>query len=365
MVRATRLSFFHIRAFINLGANPLDMKPTLRLICCTMFYVGTISYASAQTCQSGKLDDRVASFIKSAGAEMSLVQLRSTPIQKFKQETSKSFKRLPADSIKRVKIAPSNFNINVVSASAKTGLPVILNFHGGGFVTPLLPSMEYDAMRLARHYNAVVFDVDYRTAPENKFPAAHNDAYAAYKWVLEHAAEYGGDPSKVILHGNSSGANLVASVAHKAKKENAHLPIKLAVMICPPTDNPNSSYYGSYEENAKGYVVTKDLSLFFFEQYLDKTEWYKNNPEMWPIYHQDVAGMPKSLIVTTEFDVLRDEGIAYAKKLEKAGSPVQIICYPHMIHDFAGLPANAKERTELRTIIGEAIKVSLDQKSVK
>src|SRR6185295_7161438 len=170
-----------------------------------------------------------------------------------------------------------------------------------------------------------------------KFPTAVNDAYHAFGWVRDHAAEFGGDPNKIILNGASSGANLAALIAIKAKKEGKLQPIKLVIMTCPPTDNPMTSYYPSYEENATGYLLTKDLAIHYFQSYLEKNEWFKGNAEMWPIYEKDLAGLPPALIITTEFDVLRDEGIAFGKKLEQAGNDVSIKCFPHQLHCFIGL----------------------------
>lgn len=314
---------------------------------------------TAQTCETGKLDDRVAAFIKKAGPAMTITQLKAAPIANFKTSGPAEFKKLPEDSVKRIKITKDNIAVNVVRANAASGLPVIINFHGGGFIKPLLPWMEYDAMIMAKKFNAVVFDVDYRVAPEYKFPTAVNDAYNAYKWVLEHAKEYGGDANKIILSGWSAGANLATLVTHKAKKEGTHKPIKLAILNCAPMDNPMTSYYNSYETNATGYFLTKDEALFCFENYLEKTEWYKNNPEMWPIHAADVSGLPPALIILAEFDILRDEGLAYGRKLEKAGNQVQILCYPHQIHCLIGLPPDAGERKQLLSSMGEAIKKAL------
>jgi acetyl esterase len=119
------------------------------------------------------------------------------------------------------------------------------------------------------------------------------------------------------------------------------------------------SYYASFEENASGYMLTKEFAMFCIQNFLDKSEWYKNNPEMWPIYEKDVSGLPPSLIVTTEFDVFRDEGIAYGKKLEKAGNDVAIKCFPHQIHCFAGLPEGAGEIQRVYELMGESIAKAL------
>lgn len=342
----------------------LDDKPPLmnhhktisiRLIPILSFVLLLSSPVSAQTCATGKVDDRVAAFLKQLGPDQTLEQLKATPIEKLKSIDIGSFTKLPEDSVKRIRITKDNIKVNVVKASAKTGLPVIINYHPGGFVMPLRPEMEYEAMRLARKFNAVVFDVDYRVAPEFKFPTAFNDAYNAYLWVLEHAGEYGGDPGRIILNGESAGANLVALITHKAKKEGKLQPIKLVILNCPPVDNPMTSYYGSYEENQNGYLLTKAQTLFYLQTYLDKSEWYKNNAAMWPIYETDFSGLPPFLILVTEFDVLRDEGVAYGKKLEKAGNDVSIKCFPHQIHCFIGLPENAGEVKRVYELMGESI----------
>ena len=315
--------------------------------------------ASAQTCSTGKIDDRVAAFLKSVGPEATLGQLRAMPISQLKNGGPKDFKALPADSVRRITITKDKIKVNVLNASGRTGLPVIINFHGGGFIMPLLPWMEYEAMKLSKKFNAVVFDVDYRVAPEFKFPTAPMDAYNAYLWVSEHAAEYGGDPSKIILNGNSAGANLVALVANRAKKENKLGPIRLVIMNCPPTDNPMTSFYASYEDNAYGYFLTKDQSMFYLQTYLEKADWFRPNPEMWPMHEKDLKGLPPTLILTTEFDVLRDEGIAYGKKLEQAGNTVSIKCFPHQIHSFIGLPENSGEVNRVYELMGESIAAAL------
>jgi acetyl esterase len=324
-----------------------------------ILFVSTTNIVFGQTCSTGKVDDRIAAFIKSMPPDATLAQLRAMPIGQLKNGGPTKFIKLPEDSVKRIKITNDNIKVNVVNASGKKSLPVIINYHGGGFISPLLPWMEYDAMKLSKKFNAVVFDVDYRVAPESKFPAAVVDAYNSFQWVSEHAAEYGGDPSKIILNGYSAGANLVALVANRAKKENKLAPIKLMIMNCPPTDNPMTSFYPSYEDNANGYFLTKDQSMFYLQTYLDKADWFRPNPEMWPMQEKDLKGLPPALIVTTEFDILRDEGIAYGKKLEQAGNTVAIKCFPHQIHCFIGLPDNAGEINRVYELMGEAIATAL------
>lgn len=313
----------------------------------------------SQSCTTGSVDERVADFLKKLGPAQTPAQIKASSIEKLRNDGPREYAKLPEDSVKRIKITTDNINVNVVNANAKSGLPVIINFHPGGFISPLLPWMEYEALRLSKKFNAVVFDIDYRVAPEHKFPSAANDAYNAYIWVIDHAKEYGGDPTKIILNGVSVGANLAALVTHKAKKEGKLQPIKLVIMNCPPTDNPMSSYYPSYEDNANGYFLTKDLAFLYFQTYLDKSEWYRNNPEMWPLHEKDFSGLPPALIMTAEFDILRDEGIAYGKKLEQAGNDVAIKCFPHQIHTFRGLPQEAGEMKRVYELMGESITKTL------
>ncbi len=323
------------------------------------------SFCLAQSCATGKVDDRVAAFLKEKGPDQTLAQLNATVIESLRND-EKKFMPLPNDSVKRITVEKDKIKVNVVRASTKNGLTVIVNFHEGGFTKPLLPSMEHEALFLAKRFNSVVFDVDYRVAPENKFPTAINDAYTVYRWVTQHASEYGGDGSKVILNGIGAGANLAALVVHKAKKESTMQPIKLVVMLCPPTDNPMISYYSSFDENANGYGFTKDRATFNYQVFTEKTEWFKTDPAVYPIYEKDFSALPPHLIMVTEFDVLRDEGIAYGKKLEKAGNDVVIKCFPHQIHNMAGLPKNSGEIQRVCELMTEAIvKIGATKDNVK
>lgn len=311
----------------------------------------------AQSCTTGTVDERLSSLLK-ASPGYTMEQLKAMPVDKLREDLSMGIRKLPEDSVKRVTLK-DNIRINVVRASSAQGLPVVIHFHDGGFVRPLLPSMEYEAMRIAKQLGVLVLDVDYRVAPEYKFPTAANDAFAAYLWALEKAKDFGGDGSNIILAGTGSGANLAATTALRAKKEGKLDPLRLVMMTCAPTDNPMISYYASYEDNATGYLLSKDESIFNFQAYLDKTEWFRNDPGIWPIYEKDLTGMPPHLIITTEFDIFRDEGIAYGKKLEQAGNVVAIKCFPHQLHAFVGLPENAPERQRVYELMRESLKTTV------
>jgi acetyl esterase len=311
--------------------------------------------AQAQTCSTGQVDERATTFLKRNGTGSSALELKNASTASLRKQPEGAFLALPADSVKRMTITKDNIKVNVCRVGTTEGLTVIINFHPGGFVVPLQPWMEYEALALAKKHKAVVFDVDYRVAPESKFPTAANDAYSAYKWVVEHAKEYGGNPDKIFLCGTDAGATLATLVSQRAKKENALKNIKGVILICPMVDNPMISYYESFETNATGYGLTKDMVQNWFQLYLDKTLWFSTNAQVWPIYERELAGLPATLLITTEFDVLRDEGVAYGKKLEQAGNAVAIKCFPHMIHNFWGLSSTAEEKKRLDTLIAELI----------
>lgn len=314
-----------------------------------IFQFLTIHEGWSQTCVTGTLAVPASAYLKTRGPEKSITQLHAASIESLR--STPAVRPLPADSVKRL-TTPDKVKINVYR-HAPGNLPVIINFHSGGFVTPLTPGMEREAWRLARKLNAVVFDVDYRVAPEFKHPAAVNDAYQALLWVQEHAHEFGGIKDQIFLVGQDAGATLAALTVTKAKQAGKHESIKGIVMICPFVDNPMVSYYGSMEDNATGYGLTKDLVQFYFQTYLDKPLWFTGHAEIWPIYNKDFNGWPPVLIVTTEFDVLRDEGIAFGKKLEQGGNRVSIKCYPHQLHNFAGLSASSEEVSRVHELIQE------------
>jgi acetyl esterase len=310
----------------------------------------------SQSCSTGSVDERADKFLKSSVKEKSMTELRAATTESIRKEAPAKFRALPKDSVTRIKITGQNISANVVKASVKENQPVIIHFHEGGFVLPLQPWMEYEALHLARKLNAVVFDVDYRVAPENKFPAAHEDAYQAYLWVLQHAKEHGGNPDKIYLAGREAGANLAASTALKARKEGKIIPLAGLLLICPSLDNPMISFYPSLDDNATGYSFTKDRAQFGYQSYLDKPQWFAASPEAFPLYEKDLTGLPPALIITTEFDVLRDEGIAFGKKLEQAGNKVIIKCYPHQLHNFRGLPHHSEEWSRVYELMGEMMK---------
>lgn len=212
--------------------------------------------------------------------------------------------------------------------------PVLVYFHGGGWVICSLDTHDGVCRLLANQAQCVVVSVDYRLAPEHKFPAAADDCYAATKWVVENAASISGKPERVAVGGDSAGGNLAAVVSLMAK-ENGGPHIVFQLLIYPATD-----YYipgtASIRENAEGYYLTRDAMIWFWNHYANSEE-DANNPHMAPLRAKDLHGLPPALVITAEYDPLRDEGEMYATRLQEAGISVTATRYDGMVHGFFSL----------------------------
>lgn len=336
------------------------MKKLKFILFISMLFLNNLQQLFAQTCGTRQLDPRVALFLKMIGNEdLTIEQFRAIPIAQLRLAGPPAMPYPEAD-VKRIKITADSIPVLIFNPSHASNLPILINYHGGGFFLPLLQGLEYSLWQEAKNYGAIVFAVDYRVAPENKFPAAVNDSYNAFKWIAAHGGEFGGDTSRIALMGNSAGANLVAVVTQKAKKEGISNKIKLQVLNGLPADcSPqNMETSVSYQENAKGYWQTKAACYFAVELYAPGQ--YKN-PEVSPILTEDLKGLPPAVIINAEFDPLRDDGILYAAKLRKNGVKVWEKCFAGQIHMLFGLPPNAAELKEYATMVKTAMKESFHQ----
>jgi len=213
---------------------------------------------------------------------------------------------------------------------ASTPLAVLVFFHGGGWVIGDLETHDVLCRQLTAGSGVSVVSVDYRLAPEHKFPAAVDDAWAATRWVVAHAGELAVDASRLAVGGDSAGGNLAAVVALLARDKGAPA-IAVQVLIYPVTDLVGETR--SYRDFAEGYLLTREGMRWFIAHYLtaeaEAADWRAS-----PLRAQSLAGLPPALIVTAGFDPLRDEGEAYAERLREAGVRVDSVCYGGMIHGF-------------------------------
>jgi len=220
------------------------------------------------------------------------------------------------------------------SLAEEAVLPVVVYFHGGGWVIGNITSHDGVCRKLARESGLTVISVDYRLAPENKFPAAAEDCYAAAKWIADHAQELKVDDSRMALAGDSAGGNLTAVTAQLAR-DRGEPTIAFQLMIYPVIDGTMS--FPSIKENAEGKLLTARDMEFFYEQYAKGVD--PKNPMLSPLYAPDLSGLPPALVITAEYDPLRDEGEAYADALQQAGVEARSSRYDGMVHGFFGLEA--------------------------
>lgn len=210
--------------------------------------------------------------------------------------------------------------------------PVIVYYHGGGWVVGSLETHDGICRALADAVDAVVVSVDYRLAPEHVFPAAVDDAFTALCWVHEHAGELGGDPARIAVAGDSAGGNLSAVVAQLARGDGGPA-LRFQLLVYPVTDHEFESR--SMIDNGAGYYLTADAMRWFYGHYL-RTEADADDPRVSPI-RGDLAGLPPAFVVTAEYDPLRDQGVAYAAALRAAGTEVAGRTYEGMFHGFFGM----------------------------
>lgn len=219
-------------------------------------------------------------------------------------------------------------------APASTG--ALVYYHGGGFVLGGLDSHDALCRALAVGAGCRVLSVDYRLAPEAKFPSASDDALAAARHVHEHASELGVDPARIAVGGDSAGGNLAAVTALRVRDEGGP-PLALQLLMYPVTDW-RSMDRPSYADNAEGYYLTRRGCVWFRDHYV-RSEADHGHPHLSPLAADSLEGLPPALVITAEHDPLRDEGEAYASALEAAGVPTTLTRYDGTIHAFVSLHA--------------------------
>lgn len=211
-------------------------------------------------------------------------------------------------------------------------LPVLVYYHGGGWVIGDLDTHDVLCRQLCNGAGCAVVSVDYRLAPEHRFPAAVEDAIAATRWIHANAQALGLDASRLAVGGDSAGGNLAAVVALAERDAGAGgLPIAFQLLIYPATDQRRG--WPSHTTNGEGYLLTRDTIAYFHDLYAGEQQadldW-----RMSPLLHDSHAGLPPAFVLTAGYDPLRDEGVAYAQKLSEAGSRAALVSFERQIHGF-------------------------------
>jgi acetyl esterase/lipase len=234
---------------------------------------------------------------------------------------------------RRIPGPASPIPVRIYTPSGSGSFPVLVYFHGGGWVIGNIETHDAPCRALTNTANSIVVSVDYRLAPEHRFPAAVEDCYAATRWVAEYAAEIAGDASRIAVGGDSAGGNLAAAVA-LAARDRGGPPLVFQLLVYPVTDHRFDT--PSYRDNADGYFLTRDAMLWFWGHYLESEE-TGGSPLASPLRAEDLRRLPPAFVMTAEYDPLRDEAEAYASRLRDAGVPVTVKRYDGTIHGFFSL----------------------------
>jgi acetyl esterase len=216
--------------------------------------------------------------------------------------------------------------------SSDGSLPITLYFHGGGFVFGAIEGHDNVCRSLAHRAQTLVVSVDYRLAPEAKFPAATEDAIAALNWVRGNASALGADGTRIAVAGDSAGGNLATVLARRAR--DAGIEVRQQLLLYPVTDWRFDT--ASYSEFAEGFLLTREMMEWFFAQYLPEPQ-AGAHPDAAPLRAQDLRGLAPATIYAAGFDPLRDENRAYASALEAAGVAVTLREWPDQIHGFISM----------------------------
>jgi acetyl esterase len=253
--------------------------------------------------------------------------------------------------------------LRIYTPEGDSPFPVLIYFHPGGWVFGSIVSSDPVCRALARHTPCIVVSVGYRLAPEHKFPAAPEDCYTATKWIASHAHEINADPQRIAVGGDSAGGNLTAAVTLMAQDRQGPA-LCFQIIIYGETDyyEPGTASYTTY---ANGYGLTRDDMIWFWQQYLAHKE-DATHPYASPLRAADLSNLPPALIITAEYDPVRDETELYARRLQESGVPVQLSRYNGMIHGFFRMFAlfdqSKSALTEVTTALATAFTHAKTQK---
>ncbi len=291
---------------------------------------------------TGKLDPQVEAFLQQMAQQGTPPVHTLTPLQ-ARESRNPVFIKLggPPESVADVRNLDipgpaGQIPIRIYTPKGAGPFPVLVFFHGGGFVICNLDTHDSICRSLANGASCIVVSVDYRLAPEHKFPAAVDDAYAATQWVELNADRINGDPDRIAVGGDSAGGNLSAVVSLMARDKGG--PSLIYQLLLYPVTDLSSFDTDSHRQHGEGYILTKDGMEYYRDHYVEHEEELQN-PYVSPLLARELTGLPPALVITAQFDVLTDEAEAYANRLKEAGVQVKYICFDGMIHAFFSLPA--------------------------
>jgi acetyl esterase len=300
-------------------------------------------------------------------ASMGMPEMWEVPVDKLRAMTAKQRAMMPPgpDALVEDRVVPTpHADVPVrIYRPPGTGsiadglkLPALLWFHGGGWVLGSIAESDADCRSLATLAGVCVVSVEYRMAPEHVFPAAADDCYAVTTWVAANAAALGIDPARLAVGGDSAGGNLAAAVSLMLRDRSGPS-LRFVLAVYPVTDL-GSMDTPSYRENAEGYFLTRKTMQWFRAQYTPN-EADRDDPRASPLRADDLHGLPPALVITAEYDPLRDEGEAYAARLKEAGVSVTQSRYDGAFHGFFSLHAFVDLAKRAHEEAGTALRAAL------
>jgi acetyl esterase len=271
-------------------------------------------------------------------------RLDQVPLEVLRQGSAiPTIQWVPVASVVNRKIATpdGDLPVRIYHPRLDRQLPILVYFHGGGFVLGNLDTHDSVTRSLAVGADCIVISVDYRLAPEHRFPAAVDDCVAAVRWVHLHAAEIGADPMRIALGGDSAGGNLATVVALRLRDEGD--PALAGQLLVYPMTQLRAPIEGSMAAKGEGYFLTASGVAWFENLYIGDSG-HASHPHASPLLARDLSGLPPALVITAEFDPLCDQGEAYASRLSEAGVATTHSRYAGAIHGFFGMPATIGRR---------------------
>lgn len=287
----------------------------------------------------GNLDAQSETILSQIAEAKALPISSMTPQQAREYPLEASWIGTPKDGVNIVNMNVSSSTghipLRIYTPEGNQPYPILIFFHGGGFVLGTLDEFDPFCTFLATGVSCIVVSIDYRLAPEHKYPAAVDDAVTALNWVAAHAKDIHGDPTRIAVAGDSAGANL-ATVISLIARDQGFPKLEYQVLICPWVDS-SSFDSDSFRYFGDGLWLSTAAMCWYRNHYLCKQE-HALLSFASPLLAKDVSRLPPALVITAEFDVLRDQGEAYARRLQEAGIPIQCTRYPGMLHDFVIFP---------------------------
>ena len=266
----------------------------------------------------------------------------------------------PADEVHRVEDrtipgAAGDVPIRIYDPGGPEPTGALVYFHGGGWVVGDLETHDAYCRSVAAASGVTVVAVDYRLAPEHKYPAAVDDCFAATCWIAEHGEQLGIDTARIGVGGDSAGGNLAAVVTLLARDRGGP-PLRLQLLLYPVADFSFDTE--SYEENADGFLLTRDAMRWFWDLYLPDAA-AGAGPSASPLRAGDLSNVPPALVITAQYDPLRDDGQAYADRLRAAGVPVDHTCYGGVIHGFCRQTNVLQQARDARDQVADVLRTEL------